>query len=108
MFKGLYRLLPQRTLHKRLGLMTLLMLPAHSLYAQTSVSLPSLSQDLINIVLITILTSIMLFKAYKFKKDAKDAQQSIWHQAHYDPQTELPNRTLFYAQLKEEVKTIAY
>ncbi len=58
--------------------------------------------------LFSILASFSLFKAFKLKQKMKaqalEAQELIWHQAHYDMQTNLPNRTLFNKQLSEEIK----
>jgi diguanylate cyclase (GGDEF)-like protein len=56
----------------------------------------------------SILASVSLFKAFrlkqKMKSQALEAQELIWHQAHYDMQTNLPNRTLFNKQLSEEIE----
>jgi len=63
---------------------------------------------LIIVSLFSILASFSLFKAFKLKQKMKaqalEAQELIWHQAHYDIQTNLPNRTLFNKQLNEEIK----
>jgi GGDEF domain-containing protein len=58
--------------------------------------------------LFSILASVSLFKAIRLKQKMKaqalEAQKLIWHQAHYDMQTNLPNRTLFNKQLSEEIE----
>lgn len=58
--------------------------------------------------LFSILAVISIFKAFRLKQSMKaqalEAQALIWHQAHYDMQTNLPNRTLFNKQLHEEIE----
>ena len=61
---------------------------------------------LITASIFVLLVGITLLRAYKLKQkiktDALEAQQLIWHQAHYDIQTKLPNRMMFNKQLHEE------
>lgn len=58
--------------------------------------------------LFSILASVSLFKAFRLKQKMKaqalEAQELIWHQAHYDMQTNLPNRTLFNKELSAEIE----
>lgn len=60
----------------------------------------------ISLLLFVLLVGITLFRAYKLKNkirvQASEAQKLIWHQAHYDIQTDLPNRMMFNKQLHEE------
>ncbi len=53
------------------------------------------------------LAVISIYKAIRLKQKMKaqalEAQALIWHQAHYDTQTGLGNRTLFNKQLLEEI-----
>lgn len=55
-----------------------------------------------------ILAVISIYKAVRLKQKMKaqaiEAQALIWHQAHYDMQTGLANRTLFNKQLLEEIE----
>ena len=61
---------------------------------------------LITASLFVLLIGVTLLRAYKLKKKLKtqalEAQQLIWHQAHYDLQTDLPNRMMFNKQLEEQ------
>lgn len=71
-----------------------------SLFKKTSVF------ALITASLFVLLIGVTLLRAYKLKKKLKtqalEAQQLIWHQAHYDLQTDLPNRMMFNKQLEEQ------
>jgi len=77
-----------------------------SIFKQSSLyALPGLA-------LLSLLTLITLFKSYKLKKrsakQALAAQQDIWHQAHYDALTELPNRVMFNIKLVEKADHSAH
>lgn len=58
--------------------------------------------------LFAFFVSFVLIKVYKLKqvmkKQEQEAQQLILHQAHYDIQTDLPNRIMFNIMLAEEIK----
>lgn len=57
------------------------------------------------LVIFALLVISLLAKGYKLKlamkKQEEAAQNLIWHQAHFDVQTELPNR-VFFEKLKKE------
>lgn len=55
--------------------------------------------------ILVFLAGYLILKAFKLKrtmeKQEQDAQNLIWHQAHFDTLTDLPNRMLFHRQMKE-------
>ena len=59
--------------------------------------------------LFVLMVGVTLFRAYVLKQKLKAqsirAQQQIWHQAHYDLQTNLPNRMMFNKDLELETKS---
>lgn len=63
---------------------------------------------LIGLSVLSVLLGLMLWKDYKLKralsKQSEEAQKAIWHQAHYDAQTDLPNRMMFNAALAEQIE----
>jgi diguanylate cyclase (GGDEF)-like protein len=55
--------------------------------------------------ILVFLAGYLILKAFKLKrameKQEQDAQNLIWHQAHFDTLTDLPNRMLFHRQMRE-------
>lgn len=55
--------------------------------------------------ILVFLAGYLVLKAFKLKqamkKQEQDAQDLIWHQAHFDTLTDLPNRMFFHQQLEE-------
>ena len=58
--------------------------------------------------LFVLLVGVTLFRAYILKRtlkaQASEARELIWYQAHYDMQTDLPNRMMFNMQLAKKSK----
>lgn len=95
---------------KYLIALTLSLMPIYSLYASPALnaentSLIALYPYLAAIILLAIMTSFMLYKSSQLRRKSLGEQKTIVKQAHYDNQTGLPNRTLFYSQLKKEIKS---
>lgn len=71
-----------------------------SLFKKTNI------MTLVVMALFFIMITATLFKAYKLKEKLKiqsiESQRQIWYQAHYDQQTDLPNRMMFNQQLAEK------
>lgn len=73
-----------------------------SLFQKTKLSI------FLGISLLTLIIGVTFFRSYKLKYRIKqqtiEAQKNIWHQAHYDMQTNLPNRMMFNIKLAQEIK----
>lgn len=73
-----------------------------SLFHKTKLSI------LLGLSSLVLIVGVTIFRSYKLKKRIKqqsvEAQKTIWHQAHFDMQTNLPNRMMFNIKLKQEIK----
>ena len=71
-----------------------------SLFKKTNI------MTLVVMALFFVMITATLFKAYKLKEKLKiqsiESQRQIWYQAHYDQQTDLPNRMMFNQLLAEK------